>query len=56
MKRITVEITVEDDYIPMHDQKKMKAAIVNSCVQQATVLGLSIMQINARVGTVRKVK
>ncbi len=54
MKRITVEITVEDDYLPASDQKKMKAAIVNTTVQQATILGLSIMQINAKVGTVRK--
>lgn len=55
MKRITVEITVEDDYAYPSKYRAIRAAMVNAAVSKATENDMTITQINARLGTPRKV-
>jgi hypothetical protein len=55
MKRITVAITLGDDSFPTaRELRGIKAAMVNSAVEKATTHDLSIVAIDAKVGTMRK--
>lgn len=55
MKRITVAITLGDDSWPSpRELRGIKAAMVNAACEKATLNDLSIVQLDAKIGTVRK--
>jgi hypothetical protein len=55
MKRVTVAITIGDDSWPsQRELRGIKAAMVNAAVSKATENDLSIVAIEAKVGTPRK--
>ena len=56
MKRITVAITLGDSYASPRELRGIKAAMVNAACEKATLNDLSILGIEAKVGTVRKLK
>jgi hypothetical protein len=55
MKRVTVAITLGDDsYASQRELRGIKSAMVNAAVAKATDCDLSIVAIEAKVGTPRK--
>lgn len=53
MKRITVAITVMDDYYPSK-LRKVSSAMVTAAVAKATEENLEIRAIDAKIGHIRK--
>jgi hypothetical protein len=53
VKRVTVAITVSDDYYT-YKLRKVRAAMVNAAVHKATEEDLEITAIDAKVGHIRK--
>jgi hypothetical protein len=55
MKRVTVAITLGDDsWASARELRGIKAAMVNAACEKATTCDLSILAIEAKVGTPRK--
>lgn len=55
MKRITVAITVEEDYSYRSKYRAIRSAMINAAVAKATSEDLTISTIEGKVGTPRKV-
>lgn len=53
MKRITVAITVADEYYPSY-LRSVSSAMVNAAVAKATEKDLEILAIDAKIGHIRK--
>jgi hypothetical protein len=56
MKRITVAITLKDDYVYGGALRKIQTAMVNAAVAKATEEDKEIAAIMSKTGTVRKVQ
>jgi hypothetical protein len=54
MKRITVAITLNDDYAYSSKYRAVRSAMVNAAVAKVTELDLEIASIDAKLGTPRK--
>lgn len=54
MKRVTVSITVGENYSLTSGLRKIRSAMVNAAVLKATEENLEIASIEAKVGHVRK--
>jgi hypothetical protein len=53
VKRVTVAITVSDDYYS-HKLRKVRSAMINAAVLKATEEDLEVAAIDAKVGHIRK--
>ena len=53
MKRVTVAITLADNYMSSYSLKKIKSAMINAAVLKATELDVEIAALEGRVGHVR---
>lgn len=56
MKRITVQVTLADDYYGNTRSVKIKRAMVTAAVAKATDEDAEIIAIETRIGHVRRVK
>lgn len=54
MKRITVQITLSDNYNSAYHARKIKSAMVNAAVAKATYEDAEIHAIDTRIGNVRR--
>ena len=53
MKRVTVAITLNENYVSSYNLMQIKSAMINAAVLKATELDVEIAALEGRVGHVR---